>query len=114
MNLSNCKTIEEYREAAHYWQKKWEETDKQLELKKKFVLETVNSLMPLHEDAFLDLKVGDRFHIEGIAKLLDAKEALILLISHVQNMKDDLTSAKPLEYITKELSSILLDTNNQT
>lgn len=27
MNLSDCKTIEQYREAAHYWQKKWEKTD---------------------------------------------------------------------------------------
>lgn len=32
MNLSDCKTIEEYREAAHYWQKKWAENDAELEL----------------------------------------------------------------------------------
>jgi hypothetical protein len=30
MNLSNCKTIEQYREAAHYWQKKWAKTDEEL------------------------------------------------------------------------------------
>lgn len=31
MNLSDCKTIEEYREAAHYWQKRWADTQNSLD-----------------------------------------------------------------------------------
>lgn len=30
MNLSDCKTIEEYREAAHFWQKKWAVEEKKV------------------------------------------------------------------------------------
>lgn len=30
MNLSDCKTIEEYRDAAHYWQKRWAKADKEI------------------------------------------------------------------------------------
>lgn len=47
MNLSDCKTIKEYREAAHYWQKKWaqsEEKNKELNSKIKSIRTIVGEI----------------------------------------------------------------------
>lgn len=37
MDLSNCKTIEDYRDAARYWKQKWAEADKQIAALQKYL-----------------------------------------------------------------------------
>lgn len=44
MNLSNCKTIEEYREAAHYWQKLWAVAEEEKSQIKSLCLSFMNGL----------------------------------------------------------------------
>lgn len=41
MNLSDCKTIEEYRDAAHYWQKQWAEADKKIKEYDRAIIENL-------------------------------------------------------------------------
>lgn len=67
MNLSDCKTIEEYREAAHYWQKKWDTNNKAL----KECLESLATVSHLFDRASL------RVVTKGTKIICDNKEMTI-------------------------------------
>lgn len=53
--------------ARNAWNK--QECDKRARINEKFVGEAVDALMWMHQDTALGLHAGDRFHIEGVARL---------------------------------------------
>lgn len=54
MNLSNCKTIEEYREAAHYWQKKWAKATKD----EQRIIKLIDLLGSFEDDSFQTVTIS--------------------------------------------------------
>lgn len=49
MNLTDCKTIEEYRETAHYWQKKWAEVEAEYQIEKQEHLNCKATILKLQK-----------------------------------------------------------------